>query len=1158
MRKLFYSLIASMILFIPFVFAADAPDFEARLQAVEQTQNNLNHVWTMIAACLVFFMQAGFLFLEAGMVRSKNSINVAQKNIADIVISAVCFGGVGFMLMFGDSQGAFGYQSDLLFFDQVEDWTFTFFVFQVVFCGTAATIVSGAVAERMQFVGYLYTTVFIALIVYPLYGHWAWGNLLNTDNTAWIADLGFIDFAGSTVVHSIGGWVALAGVVVLGARIGRFDEKTGEVKRLIGHSPVLATVGTIILWIGWIGFNGGSTTAGTPQFAHIIANTVVAGGIGGLAGLIIGRIMDGYFRPDSSIVGVLGGLVAVTAGCDVLSMWGAVVIGASGGALSNVMAKVMVTKWKLDDAVDAVAIHGFSGAWGTTVMVFLVHPEKLEMGVWAQFGVQCFGVFVGFVWAFGLSYVFFKILDRVLPGGLRVTKEQEREGLNVSEHGTQLGTGELLKGMIALAETGDFNQELDETAGDESGELAIAFNRVVLSMRQQDEARELVQKKKFSQEREIAMASTRIKQALDNVSANVLVADVGHKIIYANPALQNLFKEVEGDLHKAVPDVRVTEIEGVPLEVLATSDASPFHAAQLDSLESATGTEVVYGNSTFVIQGNPVMNEQQQRIGFVFEWTNITKELAVQQEIDEVVQAAKQGDFNHRIPVAEKHGFMLSLSEGINHVIDTSAEGLDEVKAVLAAISSGDLSRRFEKDFPGTFGELKEYCNHTVDSLNDVLGRISTVVKSANAGDFSSEVSVNELSGYQVEMAESINALVSTTATGLSEVSQVLSAISNGDLSQRITVELPGTFGELSEYCNHTVDSLQTIIGQLGRVVAAANEGDFDVRATVEGLQGYQSEVGEGINQLVETCKQGLDEVVMVLSALSKGDLSTTITGDYQGIFLQLKNSANGTIAQLVSTIDQIHQSSDFVAAVADNISSANSNLKERTEQQIRFLGNTKDNVKQMVGVVDLNMNHSEEARDLAGKAQLQATKGGQVMTLVKTSMEGIKDSSDRITDIIEVIDGIAFQTNLLALNASVEAARAGDQGKGFAVVATEVRNLALRSKTASKEIADLIKESRENVVNGGRLVDEFDQVLNGIMRSVNQVNKINYSVADASKEQHKSINEMTEQFEKMGQTTDENASLVGQVAVSSKKLVSSAITLREQMAFFQIAPSAV
>ena len=377
-------------------------------------------------------------------------------------------------------------------------------------------------------------------------------------------------------------------------------------------------------------------------------------------------------------------------------------------------------------------------------------------------------------------------------------------------------------------------------------------------------------------------------------------------------------------------------------------------------------------------------------------------------------------------------------------------------------------------------------------------------------------------------------------------------------MSQRITVELPGTFGELSEYCNHTVDSLQTIIGQLGRVVAAANEGDFDVRATVEGLQGYQSEVGEGINQLVETCKQGLDEVVMVLSALSKGDLSTTITGDYQGIFLQLKNSANGTIAQLVSTIDQIHQSSDFVAAVADNISSANSNLKERTEQQIRFLGNTKDNVKQMVGVVDLNMNHSEEARDLAGKAQLQATKGGQVMTLVKTSMEGIKDSSDRITDIIEVIDGIAFQTNLLALNASVEAARAGDQGKGFAVVATEVRNLALRSKTASKEIADLIKESRENVVNGGRLVDEFDQVLNGIMRSVNQVNKINYSVADASKEQHKSINEMTEQFEKMGQTTDENASLVGQVAVSSKKLVSSAITLREQMAFFQIAPSAV
>ena len=226
--------------------------------------------------------------------------------------------------MFGPSiNGWIG--SGEIFWNEQSDWHYTFFVFQLVFCGTAATIVSGAVAERMKFSGYLLATVIISLLIYPVFGHWAWGNLLIPDNPAWLADMGFIDFAGSTVVHSVGAWTALAGIIVLGPRIGRFDSN-GRAVKIHGHSAVLATAGAIILWIGWMGFNGGSTTVGSPAFAHIISNTMVSAAFGGVVAMTIGRMQDGLFRPVWPINGVLGGLVGITAGCDAVTTHGGAMI----------------------------------------------------------------------------------------------------------------------------------------------------------------------------------------------------------------------------------------------------------------------------------------------------------------------------------------------------------------------------------------------------------------------------------------------------------------------------------------------------------------------------------------------------------------------------------------------------------------------------------------------------------------------------------------------------------------------------------------------------------------------------------------------------------------------------------------------------------------
>jgi len=464
--------------------AVSEADLEALRQefqaALDDKQANIDHVWTMLAAALVFLMQGGFLLLEAGLVRSKNSINVAQKNIADFIIAGCAFWLLGFSLMFGPSVGGWvGFESP--FWNHSGDWDFTFFVFQLVFCGTAATILSGAVAERMRFGGYLIASACISMFIYPIFGHWAWGNLLVGDNTAWLAEMGFIDFAGSTVVHSVGGWIGLAAIVVAGARIGRFDEN-GNPLPIHGHSAVLATMGALILWVGWIGFNGGSTTAGTPAFAHIVSNTILSACFGGAVAMAIGRWHEGLHRPVWPINGVLAGLVGITAGCDVLDTYGAIAVGLTSGAVVFYATQFLERVLKLDDAVGAVPVHGVCGAWGTILLALLMPAEALgETSRLSQLGVQALGVGIAFVWAFGTAWIMFKLIDATI--GLRVSAAHELEGLNSAEHGTTLGTGLLQQALNDLAAgKADLSRRLDESTGDEAAELAYSFNRLMAKL----------------------------------------------------------------------------------------------------------------------------------------------------------------------------------------------------------------------------------------------------------------------------------------------------------------------------------------------------------------------------------------------------------------------------------------------------------------------------------------------------------------------------------------------------------------------------------------------------------------------------------------------------------------------------------------------------
>ncbi|WP_339137226.1 MAG: ammonium transporter [Candidatus Electrothrix sp. GW3-4] len=392
-------------------------------------QTNLDYVWTLVAAALVFFMQAGFAMVEAGFTRAKNAINIMMKNLMDFSMGSLFFWAIGFGLMFGTSgTGWFGTDGFFLSDFKVggDPWVLAFWMFQCVFAATAATIVSGAMAERTKFTSYLIYSAALCAFIYPVFGSWAWGSLFH--GGGWLEGMGFIDFAGSTVVHSIGGWAALAGAIVIGPRVGKYGKK-GEVKAIPGHNIPLAAVGVFILWLGWFGFNPGSTTAGITDIAMIFVNTNLAACAGAVTGMLTSWVM--FKKPDisMSLNGALAGLVGITAGCANVSPTSSAIIGAIAGVLV-VLSVVIIDRMHIDDPVGAVSVHGVCGAWGT-LAAGLFNME----GVTAKIiTTQLIGIGAAFAWSFGCAFILFTVIKMTV--GLRVTEEEEIEGLDYGEHGS--------------------------------------------------------------------------------------------------------------------------------------------------------------------------------------------------------------------------------------------------------------------------------------------------------------------------------------------------------------------------------------------------------------------------------------------------------------------------------------------------------------------------------------------------------------------------------------------------------------------------------------------------------------------------------------------------------------------------------------------------
>ncbi|NIB38377.1 ammonium transporter [Pseudomaricurvus alkylphenolicus] len=438
--------------------------------AAEQLSENVDLIWVGICTALVLFMQAGFTLYESGMTRAKNTINVALKNISDLAIASLVFAMVGYAFMFGES--ASGWVGASFFFMEGldEPMELAVFVFQLVFAGTAATIISGAVAERMHFNSYIIVAIAVVAFIYPVVGHWIWSG------DGWLAQKGFIDFAGSTVVHSVGGWLALVGAICLGARKGRFDEN-GKVQYIPGHSLVLATIGVFVLWFGWIGFNAGSTLEASSDIAGIIVNTLLSAAAGGVACMIISSVIRARVEPEKVLNGVIGGLVGITAGCAVVEPMGAIIIGLSSGFVVY-MSEGLLLSLKIDDPVGAAPAHAFAGAWGTIALVFVAPAENLSAGsALAQLGIQVLGVLSVMIWCLATGFILFGVL-RALDM-LRVSEEDEEEGLNVSEHGAKTVWLETLNTMRDIVHTGDLTKRAPQEVGTEAGATATMFNRML-------------------------------------------------------------------------------------------------------------------------------------------------------------------------------------------------------------------------------------------------------------------------------------------------------------------------------------------------------------------------------------------------------------------------------------------------------------------------------------------------------------------------------------------------------------------------------------------------------------------------------------------------------------------------------------------------------
>ncbi len=534
-------------------------------------------------------------------------------------------------------------------------------------------------------------------------------------------------------------------------------------------------------------------------------------------------------------------------------------------------------------------------------------------------------------------------------------------------------------------------------------------------------------------------------------------------------------------------------------------------------------------------------------------WERFEEDKRITEEINTVTHAASQGDFNKRIHLENKTGTFKVLGDSINQVLEFNQSAIKDLMRVFSAVAQGDLTKTITNDYSGELAQLKQDANVTVLKLTEVTEEINTVTHAASQGDFSKRVHLQNKTGTFKLLGESINQVLEFNQMAVKDLMRVFSAVAQGNLTEVITNSYSGELAKLKNDANTTVLKLTEVTEEISTVTHTASQGDFSKRISLEGKTGTFKTIGESINQVLDFNQLAITDLMRVFSAVAQGDLMETITNNYSGELAQLKHDANATVQKLTEVMTIIKQSAEVVSTAAQEISKGNANLSERSTQQAASLEETAASMEQMTGTVQQNAENAKQANQLASSAKGRAEQGNQVVRDAVAAINEINRSSKKITEIISVIDEIAFQTNLLALNAAVEAARAGEYGRGFAVVATEVRTLAQRSAAAAKEIKTLIQDSNGKVDEGTKLANQSGQALEEIVTAVKKVSDIIAEIAAASTEQSAGIEQVNKAISQMDQMVEQNSALVEQAAAASESMKEQAQELSKQVAFFKM-----
>lgn len=598
----------------------------------------------------------------------------------------------------------------------------------------------------------------------------------------------------------------------------------------------------------------------------------------------------------------------------------------------------------------------------------------------------------------------------------------------------------------------------------------------------------------------------RIRTALDNAQVNVMLADSRHRIIYVNQSLQRMFQEAAPAIRQVVSSFDPQNLPGSPATLLSQDQNA--QSAMMDQLHHRATERLVVGERTFDVVYTPVLMADGHRLGTALEWEDMTQELAQQErERERLRQERCLAQENARIRAA-----------------------LDNVSS---SVMVADTDRRII------------YMNKTVSALfQQAEHDIRTQLPHFNASRLMG-ASIDDFHQHPEHQARLLNQLNQTHRSELQVGGRVMRIVANP-----VIAEDGVRLGTAVEWTDRTTEV--AVEREIDAIVAASKSGNLSQRINLQGKEGFFRQLGQGINALIQEVERALTDIAGVMEEMARGNLTHHIANQYDGMFGRVKEDVNSTLTNLDDIIARMREAADVISMASNEISAGNNNLSARTEQQAASLQETASSMEQLTSTVKNNADNAQQANQVAANARQMAERGGEVVSKAVTAMAAIHDASNKIAEIIGVIDEIAFQTNLLALNASVEAARAGEQGRGFAVVATEVRNLAGRSATAAKEIKELIKDSVAKVEAGSRLVNESGGTLNEIVTAVKKVGDIIAEIAAASSEQSSGIEQVNRAVTSMDEVTQQNAALAEETSAASASMSEKAGEMGQLMNFFQ------